>query len=143
MLFNEQLFIFYNIFNKSQINSTVKTGRKLLFEAKEDDLAAIKPSAYTPLVLRYLHTLSAVLFYVLGSSFFLAYVFLRNGIMADASSTWLTAGDMPLLLAGLLYGGLSIEKSIRNDAGASTPIMLGIGIPALVLLVLTLVLNFR
>lgn len=94
-------------------------------------------------MLRYLHTLSAVLFYVLGSSFFLAYVFLRNGIMADASSTWLTAGDMPLLLAGLLYGGLSIEKSIRNDAGASTPIMLGIGIPALVLLVLTLVLNFR
>lgn len=93
-------------------------------------------------MLRYLHTLSAVLFYVLGSSFFLAYVLMRNGIAADASLAWLRAGDMPLLLSGLLYGGISVYRSIQDDASSSKALMLGILIPLAILFLLLLVVNF-
>ena len=95
-------------------------------------------------MLRYLHTLSAALFYVLGTSFFLAYVLMRNNVAAEASLTWMHAGDMPLLLSGLLYGGLSVYRSIKSDASSSSkPLMLGILVPLAILFLLLLAVNFR
>ena len=94
-------------------------------------------------MLRYLHSLSAVCFYILGSSFFLAYIFFHNGIMAEASQAWMQIGDMPLLLSGILYGGLSVYRSISDETANSKTLMLGIGIPLVILFGLFLVLNFR
>lgn len=92
-------------------------------------------------MLRYLHTLSAVLFYVLGATFFGAYILMHNDIAADGARAWLQSGDMPLLLSGLLYGGLSVYDSIQ-DASSSKAVMLGILIPLGILFLLLLAVNF-
>lgn len=93
-------------------------------------------------MIRYLHTLSAILFYVLGSSFFLAYVLFRNNVWEAASLRWLQIGDMPLLLAGLLYGGLSVYRSMHDDTSHSTVMLIAIGFPLVVLFITMLILNF-
>lgn len=94
-------------------------------------------------MLKYLHTLSAALFYVLGASFFLAYILLHNNIQPELSGSWLQAGDLPLLLSGLLYGGISVYRSIQEDNSSSRTLMFAIGIPVGVLFLLFLVLNFN
>lgn len=93
-------------------------------------------------MLRYIHILSAVLFYVLGTTFFLSYILMHNGIAAAAARAWLQTGDMPLLLSGLLYGGSSVYASIHHDAASSKALLLGIFIPAAMLFLLLLVVNF-
>ena len=93
-------------------------------------------------MVRYLHTLSAVLFYILGTSFFLAYIFLRNGIMQNNAMEWLNIGDMPLLLTGMLYGGISVYLSIRDDQNHSRGLMIAIGLPLLILFIVLAGLNF-
>lgn len=93
-------------------------------------------------MIRYLHTLSAILFYVLGLSFFGAYILFHNGIATQASAAWLKSGDLPLLVSGLLYGGLSVYESVRKDSSSQT-VLLGISIPLGILFILLLVLNFR
>lgn len=93
-------------------------------------------------MLRYLHTLSAVIFYILGASFFLAYVLAHNGIAERGALAWLSIGDMPLALAGILFGGTSIYKSVRNDESVSRGLLLAIGLPLLILFIVLLVVNF-
>jgi hypothetical protein len=93
-------------------------------------------------MLRYLHALSAVLFYILGASFFTAYILVHNGIAQNAALAWLNIGDMPLLLTGMLYGGISVYSSIRNDQSHSRGLMLAIGVPLLVLFIVLAGLNF-
>lgn len=105
-------------------------------------LAPQRSHLYTYFVLHYLHTLSAVLFYILGTTFFLAYVLMHNGIAATASLAWLHTGDMPLLLSGLLYGGLSVYRSLQDEASSSKALMLGILIPLAILFLLLLAVNF-
>jgi hypothetical protein len=95
-----------------------------------------------PSVLRYLHTISAILFYALGLSFFAGYILMRNEIMTNAALNWLRIGDLPLLVSGLLYGGLSVYLSLKNDESASKTLMLGILIPMGILLILLLAVNF-
>lgn len=68
-----------------------------------------------PSMLRYVHRLSAFLFYALGSSFFLAYILWRNEVGGELPLQWLTGGDLVMLCAALLYGGLSVYLSIDRD----------------------------
>lgn len=91
-------------------------------------------------MLPYLHALSATLFYVLGGSFFLAYVFLMNDIFARSAAIFLYAGQLPLLLTGLLFGGLSIYRSLHGEGNART-LLLIIGLPLLALFVFAAVLR--
>lgn len=92
-------------------------------------------------VSRYLHTLSAALFYLVGSSCFVAYVLLRNGMGGEAPGLWLNVIDLPLLALGLLYGGLSIYRSL-SDGHPSRTLAWGVGIPFTVLFVLAALANF-
>jgi hypothetical protein len=91
---------------------------------------------------RYLHTLSAVLFYVLGGSFFLAIVLQYNGIAGNAPQVWMDIADLPLLLTGLLFGGASLYRSVRGDDDPSHALIVGIAIPLTILFVLLLITNF-
>lgn len=92
---------------------------------------------------RFVHTLSAYCFYILGSTFFVAYILARNGIAEVGMMRWLQIGDMPLLFAGLLYGGLSIHRSMQGDAGnASRLLILGITFPALAIFAAIAFMNF-
>ncbi len=93
-------------------------------------------------MLRYLHTLSAILFYVLGASFFVAYLLHVNDILATASLRWLETGDLPLLCVGLMYGGLSVYKSLTSDKKESLGLGLYIGLPLLVIFLVFLFLKF-
>jgi hypothetical protein len=91
---------------------------------------------------RYLHTLSAILFYVLGGSFFLAIVLNYNRIAGTTPRVWMDIIDLPLLLTGLLYGGVSLYRSVRSDGDTSHALTVGIAIPLGILFVLLLVTNF-
>lgn len=93
-------------------------------------------------MLRFLHTLTAVLFYFLGSGFFIAYVLLRNGIGGDWPLTWLETADLPLLLVSVLYGGTSVIRSFQGDAPVSKILILGITLPLFVLFSVAAYLTF-
>lgn len=93
-------------------------------------------------VLRYLHALSAVLFYALGTSFFGAYFLMQNEIGATFPYMWLQVGDLPLFLSGVLYGGISVYRSLQGDAPVSRVLAIAIGLPLLFLFVAIAILNF-
>lgn len=94
-------------------------------------------------MIKYIHTVSAIAFYVLGSSFFLAYLFLHSNILTIGSMQWLGIADMPLLFTGMLYGGLSVYNSINdNNHAYSRALALSIGVPLVVLFLTLFVLNF-
>jgi len=82
-------------------------------------------------VLRYLHSLSAILFYILGGSFFVAFVLLHNGIGGRWPALWMEIGDLPLLLAGVLFGGASVVRSFQGDAPVSKILVIVIALPLL------------
>ncbi len=91
---------------------------------------------------RYLHTLSAVLFYLLGSSAFLAYVLWHNGVAVERTEAWLAVVDLPLLFIGALYGGLSVERSLRDGNRPSLLVGILVALPLLAVCVLFAALNF-
>jgi hypothetical protein len=93
-------------------------------------------------VLRFLHTLSAILFYVLAGLFFLALILARNDIAAHGSRVWLDISDLPLLCSGLMFGGLSLYRSIRRDEDMSHALLAGIALPLLILFAIFLIANF-
>jgi hypothetical protein len=92
-------------------------------------------------MLRYLHQLSAVLFYALGSAFFLAYVLYRNAIGGMFPVQLLTKGDLVLLACALLYGASSVILSI-DETGQSKGLRWMIGIPMLLIFIVFAVFNF-
>ena len=94
-------------------------------------------------MLRYLHTLSATLFYILGASLFLAYILAHNNIQASAALRFLQIIDMPTLLVGLLYGGLSMYRSLHDKSkGTSIILALALGFPLAALFLIVITLNF-
>ncbi len=93
---------------------------------------------------RYLHSLSAFLFYLLGLSAFVSYVLLHNSIADPWPGFILLVVKMPLVLTGLIYGGISVYRSLTiGEDGGSTALASLITVPVIVLLLLTLFLNFR
>jgi hypothetical protein len=65
-------------------------------------------------MLRFLHSLSAVLFTLLGLALFGVEVLWRQQIWMPWSQVLLTTIPTPLLAIGLLYGGTSIALSARD-----------------------------
>lgn len=94
-------------------------------------------------MLRYLHSLSALLFYVLGAGMFLSYVLMHKNIQPVFALRFLQIMDMPLLLTGLLYGGISIYRSLHDESkGTSIILALALGFPLVALFFVVVAMNF-
>jgi len=93
-------------------------------------------------MLPFLHFLFSILFYLLGGSFFIAYVFLQNNRGGVLPLWWMTTADVPLILCALLYGGLGLYRSLSTGQQASCPLIFTIAIPLATIAILTIVLNF-
>ncbi len=93
-------------------------------------------------MLRYLHSLSAWLFYLLAGAFFAAYILYHNDILARTAGQFLYIGQLPLLIASLLYGGLSVYQSIRGEESTSRTLGIIITLPLAVLFLLFLMIRF-
>ena len=92
-------------------------------------------------MLRFIHQLSAFFFYLLGGSFLVAYLLLRNDAVPRASALWLQTADLPFVLAAILYGGLSLYLSLT--AGRTSKVLAAvIGIPLAIAFVVLAALNF-
>lgn len=91
---------------------------------------------------RYLQNLSGVLFYVLGISFFAAYLLELNQVITWGF-WWMKVADVPLALVAIIYGGTSTYLSIRpNDNKPAIGIAWTIGIVLTCVLVAVVVMNF-
>ncbi len=91
---------------------------------------------------RYLHTLSAVLFYILGSTFFIAYILQINKIAVEPSVLWLQKGILPLLCVALLYGGTSVYLSVTSEHKPSRALAITITIPLIIIFLIFMFLKF-
>ncbi len=97
--------------------------------------------AYGAKMISYLHRLSAILFYLLGGSFFLAYLLMKNDLTPFAK-WWLNTADLPLALVAMLYGGISLYRSVKPRNGESTSLLLTIFLPLIVIFAALLLMNF-
>lgn len=93
-------------------------------------------------MLRSLQTLSATCFYLLGLGAFLSYLLMKNEIGNAWTTVLLQSIDLPLLLAGLTYGGISLYRSLATDEEPSKALMLTLGIPLLAVFLFFFALNF-
>ena len=91
---------------------------------------------------RFLHQLSAVCFYVLGASFFVAYALLRREVGGQWPAWWLQTADLPLALSAITYGGLSVYLSVWGNRGPSRLLAILIGVPLAGFFLLLVALNF-
>lgn len=90
----------------------------------------------------FLRRFSGMCMYVLGGSFLIALMLLKNSTYAGAAALWLQVADLPLLLSAALYGGLSLYDSLRVPGQPSKTLILGIALPLSTLFALAVVLNF-
>jgi len=92
-------------------------------------------------VIEYLKRLSGILFYILGGSFFVAYMLQYNEI-TPLGAWWLRIADLPLALCGMLYGGTSLYLSVKPHGKDSKVLYIVIGIPLVVIFSTLLMMNF-
>lgn len=92
-------------------------------------------------MITYLKQLSGVLFYLLGGSFFVAYLLMYNQL-SPLGSWWLKVADLPLAFVGMLYGGTSLYLSVKPKNQHSLALFYTIGIPLVAIFSTLLVLNF-
>ena len=90
----------------------------------------------------FLQRLAGVCFSLLGASFFVSYVLLRNDLHADEAAWWMQVADLPLALTAIVYGGTSVYRSLRNPRQPSTLLPWLIGIPLTGIFVLVVIMNF-
>jgi len=92
-------------------------------------------------MVNYIHKLSAILFYALGVSFFVAYLIGYKEI-SPYGYWWLRIADLPLACAAMIYGGTSLYLSIRPSGKPSKALGWSIGVILLCAFVFIGVLNF-
>lgn len=66
-----------------------------------------------------LHRISALLFYILGSTVILGIILITRGMFTMGLTTVLNVLDLPLLFVGMLYGGSSLVLSMTKDEHVS------------------------
>lgn len=93
-------------------------------------------------MLQYLKQLSGFFFYLLGASFFIAYLLLKNDYYARESAMWLQVADLPLLLSAVIYGGTSLYLSVKNPEEPSRALPYVIAAPLVIFFGVILVMNF-
>ncbi len=89
----------------------------------------------------YLKKLSGFLFYVLGGTFFVAYMLMVNEV-TPLGEWWLKVADLPLALVGILYGGTSLYLSVKPRSGESRTLFFTICVPLVIIFSTLLVMNF-
>jgi len=85
---------------------------------------------------------SAFLFYLLGASLFLAFLFVYNKIAIIEMSWWLQRADLPFAIAALMYGGMSIYRSLHTKEEFSPILATLIALPLIAFFIFLVVLNF-
>lgn len=93
-------------------------------------------------MLRTIHSLSIFFFYLLGASFFLAYVLLQQKVGGVWPAWWMQVADLPLGFTAVAYAGISLYESVRPGDRHSWKLASAIGFPLVAFFVLLLVLNF-
>jgi len=90
----------------------------------------------------HLNKLSALLFYLLGGSFFVAYLLHFNNLYGPWPQWWMAVADLPLILVSILFGGTSLYLSVIKPGKRSMLVSLIIGLPLTLLFVFLVMLNF-
>ena len=104
-------------------------------------LYKIRYTIYDIHIIIYLKKLSGILFYLLGGSFFFAYMLQYNEI-TPLGIWWLKVADLPLILVSVIYGGTSLYLSVKPKEGESKPLFIIIGIPLIIVFSTLLMMNF-
>lgn len=91
-------------------------------------------------MLRSLQRFSGFFFYLLGSSFFVAFILLRNKLWMNDAAVWMQVADLPLSFSAVVYGGSSLYISLRSDDSKILPWL--IGVPLAIFFGLILTMNF-
>lgn len=92
-------------------------------------------------MIQYLQKLTGTLFYILGGTFFLAYLAMVHDI-SPLGQWWLSVADLPLIFVGMLYGGSSLYLSVKPKDSDSKTLFITIGIPLVALFSTFLIMNF-
>lgn len=93
-------------------------------------------------MLPYLHRLTAILFYLVGTTFFLAYLLYYNEIGGNTGYWWLTIADLPLAMVAMLYGGSSLYLSVKPKNKDPLALKLVIFVPLMLIFAALVILNF-
>ncbi len=93
-------------------------------------------------MVKYLHKLTAFFFFILGITFFTAYFLLKNGMMMTPSAWWMQRADLPFALVTIMYGGLSLFRSLNPNEKPAKALALAIAIPLIAFFLFLVVLNF-
>lgn len=91
-------------------------------------------------MLHSLHKLSAFFFYLLGSSFFIAFALFKYKPLMNDAAIWMQIADLPLAFSALIYGGLSLYLSLHSGKSRILPWL--IGVPLSIFFIIILVMNF-
>ena len=90
----------------------------------------------------FLQHFTGILFYLLTASYFVGYLLLRNSIGGVWPGWWMQIGDLPLALAGLIYGGTSFYRTVHHGESTSWGKFVLITVPLLIIFTVLLMLNF-
>ncbi len=99
-------------------------------------------SFYHAPVTQYIKAVSGFFFYILGLSFFVAYLFAFNAMGGLWPRWWMDIADLPLTLTACMYGGISLYLSILQPDKHSKIAAVAIGVPLLAVLLFFIALNF-
>lgn len=92
-------------------------------------------------MLKFIQNLSALCFYLLGVSFFVAYLLMYNNVAIAWSAWWMQVADLPLIVSAVTYAGTSFVKSTSGRRGSA--FLAGVTLVACgAFLAMVLVLNF-
>ena len=94
------------------------------------------------IVLSYLQKLSGLSFYLLSSSFFVAWILMHNKIHIHSSAVWIQIADLPLAFSAIVYGGLSLYLSLFRSEDQSHALFWMIGIPLTFFFGVIVLMNF-
>jgi hypothetical protein len=97
---------------------------------------------YNQTVVQHIKAVSGFFFYLLGISFFLAYLLAFNMLWAPWPRWWMDIADLPLAFSACVYGGASLYMSITQPDKHSKIAAFVIGLPLLAVLLFFVALNF-
>ena len=93
-------------------------------------------------MLQFLHKYAATGFYLLVGSLLIAYLLLKNDVFGIYPRIWLEIADLPTIVVTLLFGGLSLYRSVAPNDCRPRLLPWVIGVPLCLLFVFLVILNF-
>lgn len=85
---------------------------------------------------------AGAVFFLLGTSFFVAYVLLRNGVFVNEAAVWMQAADLPLAGSAVTYAGVSVYAGLRDPKKRSLPLALAVAVPLALFFATVVAMNF-